>query len=282
MASKRIIALSIALTVVASCARGDWRFDAETGSFYDSNLSNSDRAAEQEHDWSWQTRIRAANGFQLTRDLRLTLSGDVVGALWHEYSGFDQIGGGATALLRYRFGLGREAPWVAIENRVGYDAFEETFRDGWSEAAHVRGGFSLSERLRVEAGYTYENSCTRSEDVWSWCAHRGDIALIIDVTSQLQVAIGYGYRYGDVISYAIPPRPDLRAIATARDEENLTFDEPRTAYKVDGRTHAATLSASYALTKHVALQVGYEYRNTAHDALEYENHLVSAKLAFGF
>ncbi|MFL6594773.1 MAG: hypothetical protein ACJ8HQ_04955, partial [Chthoniobacterales bacterium] len=207
----RTTCLNAILAIALTSARADWRFDAETGWLYDSNLSNSDRAADEEHDWSWQSRARAATGFQLSRDLRLSLAGDLVGAVWHQYSGFNQISGGGSVLLRYRFGLGREAPWISLENRLGYSAFEEDFRNGWDEAAHFRGGFSLNDRVRVEGGYTYENSCTREEDVWSWCAHRGDAALIIDLTAQLQLAIGYSYRDGDVISYAVPPRPDVRA-----------------------------------------------------------------------
>src|SRR3954452_5050921 len=216
----RTTILSAILAIAWTSARADWRFDGETGWFYDSNLSNSDRAADEEHDWSWQSRASAATGFQLARDLRLTLGGDVVGEVWHQYSGFNQIGGGDSALLRYRFGLGREAPWISLENRIGYSAFEKTFRDGWDEAVHARGGFSFNDRVRVEGGYTYENSCTREEDIWIWCAHRGDVALIIDLTSQLQVSLGYSYRDGDVISYAVPPRPDLRAVASAIEEAN--------------------------------------------------------------
>ena len=112
--------LSIVLLILfSSFARAEWRFEGETGVVYNSNLSNSDRSADIRDDWAWRSDISASNGLQLTRDLRLNLGADVRGELWDRFGAFNTIGPGASTGLRYRFGLGRQAPWVLLEDRFG-------------------------------------------------------------------------------------------------------------------------------------------------------------------
>src|SRR4051812_19413753 len=106
---------------ISFSARADWHFDAETGGVYNSNLSKSDVEEDIENDWAWKTAARAGYGLQLSRDLRLNLAGDVGAEVWSDFDGFNHIDLGASAALRYRFGLGRQAPWVAVENRLAHN-----------------------------------------------------------------------------------------------------------------------------------------------------------------
>src|SRR5258707_12931308 len=110
--------LSIVLLILlSSFARAEWRFEGETGVIYNSNLSNSDRSADVRDDWAWRSDISAGNGLQLTRDLRLNLGADLRGELWDRFDAFNNIGPGASDGLRYRFGLGRQAQWVLLQDR---------------------------------------------------------------------------------------------------------------------------------------------------------------------
>jgi hypothetical protein len=95
----------VLLILLSSFARAEWRFEGETGVVYNSNLSNSDRSADIRDDWAWRSDISASNGLQLTRDLRLNLGADLRGELWDRFDAFNTIGPGASAGLRYRFGL---------------------------------------------------------------------------------------------------------------------------------------------------------------------------------
>ena len=265
-----------------SCVRADWRFDAETGVFYDSNLSNSDRASDEKDDWAWKSKVRAADGFQLSRDLRLTLGADLHGAVWDHYDDFNEIGGGALAGLRYRFGLGRRAPWILLEERIGYDGFHETTRNGWDELLRLRAGVAITERIALEAGYTFGNFAAR-DNFFDRQGNRGDLRLVVDLTSSLQIALGYSYRYGDVIAYAVPPRPDLVLIASERELVDTFGSDPLyTAYRLRAQTQAVSISASYALTKYFSVAIAYEYAATSHDPLQYNNHFVQAKVGFAY
>ena len=270
------------MTILGHLADAEWRFEGETGAFYDSNLSNSDRVADVKEDWAWSTDVRVGNAFQLSRDLRLNLDADLRGLLWTEYGGFNEIGGGASSALRYRFGLGPQAPWILLENRIGYDGFQESMRSGWDESLGLRGGFAISERIAVEAGYTFENFAA-VDDFFDLQSHNGNVRVVVDLTSSLQIAVGYKYREGDVISYAVPPRPDIFMLTSdAQSVATFGTDPLYVAYRLLGRTHAAFVSAGFAITKHLSIQAAYEYSVTSHDPLQYENHLVEARIAFAY
>lgn len=279
MKAKGTIGLAISLALALSSARADWRADAETGTLYDSNLSNSDRSADVKDGWAWQSDLRVGNGFQLTRDLRLDLAADLHALVWTQYSGLNNLAPGGSASFRYRFGLGRLAPWAALEDHLAYNFFREDERSGYGNRVSLRGGIGITERLALEAGYTFDESDAR-EKIWSSRGNSGALHLTFDLTSSLQLAVGYSYRYGDVVSYALPPRADAAALAGETDSVG-TFGQPAyTAYRYKGKTNAVSASLGYILGKNVSLQFNYEFRDTAYRSLEYKNHLVEAKIAF--
>jgi len=279
--SAKVIALAVVFAMVASAARADWRIDAETGALFDSNLSNSERASDVKSDWAWQSNVRVGDGFQLARDLRLNLGADLREQVWAQFDAFNNVAPGGTASLRYRFGLGRRAPWVLIEDRLAYAFFKENDRSGLDNRFRIRGGLGITERLSVEAAYTFDDYDARNP-FWDLSGNSGALRLTFDVTSSLQVALGYLYRNGDVISYAIPPRPDLVALSSAHEPVNGFGSPPYTAYRLRGATNALSASAGYTLGKYFSVQVNYEYRNTTDGPLEYVNHLVEAKVAFAY
>ena len=273
--------LAVLLATALSAARADWHVDAETGTLYDSNLSNSDRASDEKDDWAWQSNLEVGNAFQLARDLRLSLAGDLRAQVWAQYYPFNNVAPGGTASLRYRFGLGRLAPWVLVEDRLAYAAFEENDRSGVENRFRVRGGFGITERLSVEAAYTFDHFAAR-DPFWDLSGNSGAIRLTFDATSSLQLAFGYLYRNGEVISYALPPRPDIVALSSARQPVYVFGIPPYTAYRLRGSTNAFSASAGYTISKYISLQVNYEFRGTTDGPLRYINHLVEAKIAFSY
>jgi hypothetical protein len=271
----------VLLILSSSFARAEWRIEAETGVVYNSNLSNSDRSADVRDDWAWRSDISAGNGLQLTRDLRLNLGADLRGEVWDRFGAFNTIGPGASAGLRYRFGLGRQAPWILVEDRFGYDRFQDTPQSGYDNVINFEAGIALSDRIALEGGYAFE-SFVSPNDFYDRQLHRVNARTVFDVTSSLQVAVGYIYREGDVISYAVPPRPDIARFSVEREDQDQFGQPLRTAYKLLGRTNAVSFSVAYQLMKYASVQLGYEYAVTTHDPLQYENHLVQANIAVAY
>ena len=269
------------LILLSSFAGAEWRFEGETGVVYNSNLSNSDRSADVRDDWAWRSDISAGNSLQLTRDLRLNLGADLRGEVWDRFGAFNTIGPGASAGLRYRFGFGSQAPWVMLEDPFGSHRFQDTAQSRYDNVLNLQAGIALSDRIALEGGYAFE-SFVAPNDFYDRQVHRGNARMVFDVTSSLQVTVGYTYREGDVISYAVPPRPDIARFAIKREDQD-EFGQPlRTAYKLLGRTHALSFSVAYQLMKYASVQVGYEYAITTHDPLQYENHVVEANIAVAY
>jgi hypothetical protein len=262
-------------------AHAEWRLEAETGAVYDSNLSNSDRAADVRDDWAWRSDVSAGNAVQLTHDLRLSLGADLRADVWDRFDAFNTIGTGASAGLRYRFGLGRRAPWILLEDRLGYDWFHDSAQSGCDNVMNLHGGIALSDRIALEGGYEFE-SFVAPNNFYDRQVHRGNAHIFFDLTSSLQLALGYTYREGDVISYAVPPRPDLASFAIKREGETEFGLPLRTAYKFVGPTHELSVSVAYQLTKRASLQLSYEYAVTTRDPVQYEKHLFEAKIAVAY
>jgi len=277
----RITLSLVLLILLSSFARAEWRFEGQTGMVYNSNLSNSDRSADVRDDWAWNSDISVGNALQLARDLRMNFGADLHGELWDRFGAFNTIGPGASAGLRYRFGLGRQAPWVLLEDRFGYDRFQDTAQSGYDNVLNFQAGIALSDRIALEGGYAFE-SFVAPNDFYDRQVHRGNLSMVFDVTSSLQVTAGYIYREGDVISYAVPPRPDIARFSIERENQDEFGLPLRTAYNLLGRTNAVSFSVAYQLTKYASVQVGYEYAVTTHDPLQYENHLVEANIAVAY
>lgn len=201
-------------TLPASRLFADWQFQAETGALYDSNITRSDEADAIKDNWAWQTDLRGGFGWQLSRDLRLNLGAHFGGQVWDRFDGFDQVDPGGALALRYRFGLGRTAPWVQFENELDHAFFRESSRSGWAERFRLRAGVALTDRLALEASYLFDHFAA-PDTFFDRSGHSGSARAIVEVTSSWQVALGYSYRRGDVIVYAVPPQPDLVRLATS-------------------------------------------------------------------
>lgn len=266
--------------VKIAAARSDWIFDFRSGVLYDSNVSHSDRAADVEEDLAWRSEIRAGQGFQLTDDLRFGIFANVEGQAWSTYSGLSNVRPGLDTSLRYRFGLGRNAPWIRLRTNVAYADFQEARRSGLDFRPGFSAGFGLTDRIRLDAGYEYEHFGAR-DTVFEQTAHSFAIHGTIDFTSSLQVVGGYVFRDGDVTSAALPPRAELVAIADARELIN-TFDETYTAYRFPASSHTLSLGISQALNSYVAIQASYHFQRTRHAPVTYTNHVAELGLAFTF
>ena len=281
MKAAQIIGLAVLTLAATAPARADWRIDAETGALYDSNLSNSDRDSDMKDDWDWRSHLRIGNGFQLTRDLRLNVGADLDADQWARFHDFNNVAPGGTVSLRYRFGLGREAPWVLVGDSLGYAFYNDEGRSGPDNSLRVAAGFGFCDRFSLEADYAFDDSNAR-EQLWDSSANSGTIRLTYNVNSSLQLGLAYTYRDGVFVSYALPPRPDLVSIQPERELVD-TFGTPQyVAYRLRGSTNAVSVSGSYILNRYLSIQVSYQFRNTSHDALKYVNHLFEAKIGFAY
>jgi hypothetical protein len=277
--SRCVLIAFVALANAAS-AQSNWIFDARAGVLYDSNVSRSNLSRDVLDDAAWKSLIAAGQSFQLTDDLRLGVFGELESHVWATYDGLNSVSPGFAPHLRYRFGLGKNAPWVRVETKLAYFGSSEARRTGWEIPSAIRAGLSVSERLSLEGAYRYRHFDAR--DVrFDQDSHGVSLRGRFEVTSSTQVALGYTYRSGDVNSHAVPPRPDIVAIAREFGPVD-TFDTPYVAYRFSATTHSAAVGINHALNSVAAVQASYEWQRTTHETLQYTNHVAELGIALTF
>jgi hypothetical protein len=280
-APQRVVVSFLSLLfILAEPLRANWMFDGKSGLLYDSNVSRSNRSSDVLDDQAWKTSLAAGYGWQLIDNLRASLSGELESHIWGNYSALDVVSPGIEANLRYRFGLGANSLWMRSETKSSYDEFRENRRSGWSLRQGLRIGKNITDRLSLDGSYLFENFSAK-DFIFDQAAHSGSANINFSVTSSLQVSGGYIFRYGDVISHGVPPRPDIVSIASAFGPVT-TFGTPYTAYRFEATTHVLSVAASQSLNNFAAVQLAYEWHHTSRDQLSYINHIVEARVVVSF
>ena len=271
------IVLSLA---AAGSSSGDWIRDFGGDVSYDDNVSRSNREADERQDVAFRALAHLGRFDQLSDDLRLTLTADFSGEAWERYQDFNNATAAGTASLRYRFGLGAWAPFVRVEGSAGYASFEQSLQDGGRYRSGVTFGKRLTERLSIAASYHFDDNESRVR-VFDQQAHHFSLAGSFDLSETTQITAGYELREGEVISYAVPPRPDIVALANALRPVD-TFGGNYVAYNLDATTHAFSVGVSQAFTRFLALNLRYERQETSRAHLYYINNIFNASLHASF
>jgi len=281
----RAPAYSAVVVIVLCCAaaggvRADWIREFKAEGLYNSNVSRSNRPADRLDDFAFGASARVGKFTQLTDDLRLTFTIDLDSQLFAEFQDFNNASAGATASLRYRFGLGARAPFLRVEGSVRWADFDDELQDGVRTRVTVVAGKRVLDRLELHAGYVFDQTETRTE-LYDQEGHGGFVRAAFDLTDSTQLTAEYSLRRGQVVSYAVPPRPDLVALANERLEVD-TFGTPYVAYNLDATTHRAAFSIRQALTQTLGLSLHYEWQQTSDSHVRYINHVVLAAVQFSF
>jgi hypothetical protein len=113
----------LALVVGLCPAHAAWQFDVDTGFVYDSNLNRAYEPADIRADTAFTLDAAAGQFFALSGRDGLTVSARARTELYYRFDGLDEVGVGAQAIYRHKFGLGYAAPWVAIGVAAAYDDY---------------------------------------------------------------------------------------------------------------------------------------------------------------
>lgn len=282
----RVPAFTGAPLAIAICcgamhgARADWIREFKAEGLYNSNVSRSNRPADRLDDFALGGSARVGKFTQLADGLRLAFTLDLDGQFFAEYQDLNNASAGATASLRYRFGLGARALFVRAEGSVRWADFDDELQDGVRTRVALVAGKRVLERLELQVGYVFDQTETRTE-LYDQEGHAGLVRATFDLTDRTQLSAEYSRRHGQVISYAVPPRPDLPALANVGLEVN-TFGTPYVAYNLDATTQRAAFSIRHALTQTLGLSLSYEWQQTSRSHVQYLNHVVLAAVQFSF
>ncbi len=255
-------------------AAADWGFDVTAGAGYDDNLSNGFASADRKGAASLTLDLGAGLYQQLGSSTGLSVAALAESAVFDRYSGLNRVGLGARAQLRHKFGLGAQAPWVAVAARAVHDDYNYSYQSGWALDAGVSAGKQLSERWALQGSVKYDDFTadklqpeilpgvsTAAYNTGGWNL-TGKISFLATPADVLVAA--YTFRNGTVTSVTAPDLEILEySDAVALDP--VFGDPPRVAYRLRAKTDTISLAWSHALSARTSLNLTYRYQVSVSD-----------------
>lgn len=292
--TKRIWAccLYCLLMLFNASARSEWGFDATGGFSYDDNLSNGFEAEDRKADTAAVIDVSGGWYEQLSASTAVSVNLLAHSDTFFRYSGLSNIGLGARAQLRTKFGLGPRAPWLAIAAQGVYHNYHYDYLDGWQYAAGATLGTQLSERWTVRGTIRYDAYVADSSqpplvptmvgspyDVYGW--NFGAQAAFL-VTAADRVSVSYTWRTGTVTSVT---QPDDELLEYAdRVALDPVFGADGVAYRINANTQTISVAWSRTLGRHTALNLVYAYRRSQaeYDLGQYYANLLSVNFTYSY
>ncbi len=275
-------------------ASADWGWDATAGVAHDDNLTNAFLSDDRKGDTAATAALSAGLHEQLGSSTGLSVGLVASGAQYAHYEGLDNVGLGARAQLRRKFGLGAEAPWVSVAARAVHRDYRDDLRDGWDYDAAITAGKQISERWSVRASLRYDayvadqvsprsvrglSSAAYDIDGWTVGAQAAYRLTEADVLSG-----SLSLRDGSVTAVTPPNFGVLEYSDAAVVDGTFSDSTRRIAYRVDAGTTVATLTWSHALGRSASLNVSYTYRSSraAHGLGTYVSNIVGITLGYSY
>ena len=253
---------------------------AEIGSRFESNASNSNRPSDRLADGFLTARVEAGTNGVWDRDWRWhsRLSGE--GEEAFRFNGLSQIEGGVRLGVDRKFGLGWKAPRLQFDVYSAFRGAGQPGASGFRLVPSLALVWQIAERGGVSIRYTPQWFFAQGA-LFDSAAQEARISGWFDLFPGTRLFADYYFRYGDVVSYATPPRPDLVAIAQVRELTDV-FGVERMAYRFDAETHSVQAGVDQELTTHIRVRAAYRFEITQRGSLEYENHIAEIGLRVKF
>ncbi|HTQ31268.1 MAG TPA: hypothetical protein VMI53_08660 [Opitutaceae bacterium] len=254
--------------------------DATLTAAWNDNVDNASRRPDRIGGLQFHGDVTMRQMHELGADWALFLGGALSAEAWPRFDGLDSIAAGPRLALQRKFGLGAFAPALRLELGADGVAADESARSGPAGTAALR----LVQRFSAATRAELSGELARLDARGAVFARTGETlaaGLDHDLDERWRVSLQFAWRDGDVVSYATPPRPDLRAVARTLIA-NDTFERPFIVYRLGAHTLDYRIALSPALDERTALSLAFGLRETARPGVRYVNHLVSLGLTRQF
>lgn len=271
MAGLKACAFFCLFTAVAMARAADTYFTADGALSYDSNIAHAERSIDIDDDFALEASLTAARGFRLSEK-----SGIVVraGAQLREqftYDGLSRLKLDFGALYRIQPVPGYTNPWIELALDVNrLDHRDSDIRDGWLWNMGVSVGKYFTDRIRLTAGWNYEERNADKSKVFEW--HHNTLSLATDYhwDDSTTFYANAARIYGDQVSTASFPSAagiyDGVAKAVARDRAlELDANNEHRAYRIDAISDVFEIGINRALRRNLAVDLSVQYYDTDTD-----------------
>ena len=149
------LAAAFQLTV-AQHVHAERIFDADAGVVHDSNLTRAQNAADIRPDAAATLAASLGEFYAPTGDDGLTFAAFARGASYRRYHHLDNLVLGVRAHARHKFGMGSEAPWLALSVAASHDDYRDTLRDSNRIEVRAEAGRRFTRALDGTAGIVFD------------------------------------------------------------------------------------------------------------------------------
>ena len=223
---------------------------AEIGGRFESNASNSDQPSDRLADGflTVSARTRGRRGYSVATgagSARLSGTGEEA----FRFQELSQIEGGVRLGIERKFGLGWNAPRLQFDVYSAFRGAGQVGASGFALVPSLALVWQFAERAGLSVRYVPQWFFAQGT-LFDSAAQEVRISGWFDLFPRTRLFADSSFRYGDVVSYATPPRPDLAAIAQVRETTDV-FGAERMAYRFDADTHSVQVGIDQELTSHV-------------------------------
>ncbi len=272
----------------------EWIADAEAGLVYDSNINRSAFANNEKNDTALVPSASFGRVYQLDDATRVRASADFEASVYDKYDLLNYWKAGASLAVRHKMGLGPDVPWVQGRLAAARMDVRDDMRDSNLYSAALIAGKRFSERLDARIGYAYDvrdgkngpvSSPTIPTDVFDQRSQTFSLDGGYALAERVLLTAGYAYRHGDFDSScdgeniaAVLAGEDVKALA-----KESAFRESFCVYRLTGRVHSISFSASYSVLKgHGSLNLGIQRAYGKSRSLDYESSIVKAGFVYSY
>ena len=156
--------ISVAALVLAAPAHAQWSSQFEAGYLYDDNLSRAQRPEDKIRDSALIARALLTRDFVLGADTDSHIGLDGRITRYSASHGASFVGLGLVAGARRKLGLGRTAPWVALDASASYEDAREDVRDAARYGLSATAGKRFTPELEASAGFAYDRRVQREAE----------------------------------------------------------------------------------------------------------------------
>jgi len=251
-----------------------WILDAEVAMVHEDNVSRSRFGRDRQEDFSIRPFISAGRHFQLSNTLGLFTTVQIERAEFFDFTRLDHTRFGGNILVKKKFGIGLDAPWLGFFANGGREDFRENARDAFFTQFGIKAGKRFGNRINLIGSYIYD--WTRADDngVFDTDGQTFSLASEFCVTPKLIASLGYQLRPGEIVTHA----SGLNGAGIILN----TFDRPMRAFNVGVKANLINAGLSLGLTERTSLNFVFEYLVAERFNFEYENKHYELSLNFSF
>jgi hypothetical protein len=293
--TKVLALIGVGVCLFGPCpVQADWGFDATAGLAYDDNLSNGLEADDRKGDTAFTATASGGYYDQLGTNTGLGLSLLADTTDYMHYTGLTNIGLGARAQLRQKFGLGADAPWTSISAQAMHHNYHYDYRDGWAYDAAASLGKQLSDRWSIRGSVRYDRFdadqlqtpiipgiSSAAYNVWGW-NFGASISFLLTANDALSA--GFTWRNGTVTSVDAPDYEILEYSSAVALDPVFGTSPKMVAYRIKAKTDILSLAWSHTLGRHAAVNLAYTYSlsKTGSELGNYYSNLISLSLSYSY